>query len=113
VLINLLRDLLRDNPNPDIKELTKAFEEYKKTRFNHVTKDVELAGTSTRAVMWDNFLWKFLDQYVLPYINGDTILAKLMCSPTVQKAVTLNFLPEPNFKEGELKWHNKPVIVKE
>ncbi|KAL5600451.1 hypothetical protein FOVSG1_008263 [Fusarium oxysporum f. sp. vasinfectum] len=113
VLINLLRDLLRDNPNPDIKELTKTFEEYKKTRFNHVTKDVELAGTSTRAVMWDNFLWKFLDQYVLPYINGDTILAKLMCSPTVQKAVTLNFLPEPNFKEGELKWHNKPVIVKE
>ncbi|SPJ88799.1 related to hydroxylase [Fusarium torulosum] len=111
VLINLLRNLLLETPNPDIKDLTKVFTEYQRTRQAHVTKDVELAGTSTRAVMWDNFLWKFLDVYVLPYINGDTILAKHMCCPTVKKAVTLNFLPEPNFKEGELKWDNKPVAV--
>lgn len=113
VLINLLRTLLLDNPNPDIKDLTKVFAEYKRIREAHVINDVKLAGTSTRAVMWDNIFWKLLDQYLLPYINGDTILAKHMCCPTVKKAFTLNWLPEPNFKEGELKWDNKPIVVQE
>ncbi|GKU14036.1 unnamed protein product [Fusarium langsethiae] len=99
--------------NPDIKDLTKVFAEYQNIRLAHVTNDVKLAGTSTRAVMWDNILWKLLDQYLLPYINGDTILAKHMCCPTILKAFTLNWLPEPNFKEGELKWHNKPIVVQE
>ncbi|KAJ4246537.1 hypothetical protein NW762_013478 [Fusarium torreyae] len=111
VLINLLRPLLTDNPSPSTQDLTKVFEEYQKIRHAHVTKDTELSGTSTRAVMWDNILWKVLDQYVLPYINGDTILAKHMCSPSVKKAVTLNFLPEPNFKDGEIAWDNRPVVV--
>ncbi|EKJ69233.1 hypothetical protein NXS19_012747 [Fusarium pseudograminearum] len=113
VLINLIRTLILENQNPDINDLTKVFDEYKNIRFAHVTNDVKLAGTSTRAVIWDNFIWKFLDQYLLPYINGDTILAKHMCCPTILKAFTLNWLPEPNFKEGELKWHNRPVVVKE
>ncbi|KAF4430542.1 hypothetical protein F53441_13946 [Fusarium austroafricanum] len=112
VLLNLLRPLLLNDSKPEIKDLTKVFEEYRKIRFDHAKSDVELSGTSTRAVMWDNFVWRFLDEYVLPYINGDTILAKWICCPSVQKAVTLNFLPEPNFKEGELKWRNKPVVVK-
>jgi 2-polyprenyl-6-methoxyphenol hydroxylase-like FAD-dependent oxidoreductase len=113
VLINLIRTLLLENQNPDIKDLTKVFTEYQNIRLAHVTNDVKLAGTSTRAVMWDNILWKLLDQYLLPYINGDTILAKHMCCPTVKKAFTLNWLPEPNYKEGELKWDNKPVVVEE
>ncbi|KAH6979009.1 hypothetical protein EDB82DRAFT_558602 [Fusarium venenatum] len=113
VLINLLRALLLENQNPDVKDLTKAFDEYQNIRLAHVTNDVKLAGTSTRAVMWDNILWKLLDQYLLPYINGDTILAKHMCCPTILKAFTLDWLPEPSFKEGELKWHNRPVVVKE
>ncbi|KAF4452126.1 hypothetical protein F53441_4962 [Fusarium austroafricanum] len=110
VLANMLQPYVAQNPGMSTKDLSKLFAEFHRTRRTQVRRDEQLSALATRLAIWDSPLWRIVDQYVLPRINGDDVLAKYFCSWTVRKSVTLSFLPEPNFKEGLIKWDNKAVV---
>ncbi|KAH6949489.1 hypothetical protein DER45DRAFT_580402 [Fusarium avenaceum] len=109
VLANMLKPCLAEDPYLSTADLSKLLVEFHRTRRTQVRRDKQLSALATRLSIWDSLLWRFIDQYVLPYINGDDVLATYFCSWTVRKSVTLNFLPEPNFKEGIIKWDKKTV----
>ncbi|KAH7127867.1 hypothetical protein B0J13DRAFT_679392 [Dactylonectria estremocensis] len=108
VLISLLRTLLADKPNPGTTELSELFAKYDRLRRKTTQSDTQLSALATRVQAWDNWVWKVSDQYILPYIGGDVALLKYLCSPAIKAGVTLDFLPEPNFREGKVAWTNKP-----
>ncbi|KAM0547776.1 hypothetical protein ACHAPJ_010237 [Fusarium lateritium] len=110
VLINILRPYLAEHTDPTTTDLTNLYAEFHRARRAQVKNDQQLSALATRLAVWDRLLWRFLDQYVLPLIDGDSLLAKHFTSRTVKKSVTLNWLSEPNFKEGLVKWDHKPVI---
>ncbi|KAK6851815.1 hypothetical protein PG995_011940 [Apiospora arundinis] len=111
-LVNRLHTLLQTNPLPDGATLTKLFAEYQTALERNSKTTVDMAGLYTRLVAWDNPVWKFLDQYFLPYVNGDVTSLNLLMSPIVQKGVPLDFLQENSFKTGKYAYHTGQSVVK-
>ncbi|KAK7918324.1 hypothetical protein PG985_010198 [Apiospora marii] len=111
-LVNRLHALLQTNPSPDGAALTKVFAEYQAALEKNSKTTVDMAGLYTRLVAWDNPVWKFLDQYFLPYVNGDVTSLNLLMSPIVQKGVPLDFLSENAFKTGKYSYHTGQATVK-
>ncbi|KAK3357850.1 FAD binding domain-containing protein [Lasiosphaeria hispida] len=88
----------------DTEALTGVFAAYEETRRPQAKKSIEVSASYSRAVAWDNLLWKVIDRYIGPHINMDVMLLKLLMSPLVREGVVLDFLEESNFKEGTVKW---------
>lgn len=111
-LTNALRGiLLRDSKNVDSKALEDAFESYQDLRKPHAKKTIDLSALYTRVVAWDNPVWKLADRYIMPYVNGDVLLLKLLVSGLIKDGVVLDFVGEENFKEGRVKWVNQRVGI--
>ncbi|ORY68469.1 FAD binding domain-containing protein [Pseudomassariella vexata] len=111
-LVNRLRALLQISPAPDAAELTRVFEDYQTDRMKETKDIVYCSGLYTRLVAWNNPVWKFADQHVLPHVNGDVMALRLLMSPIVKRGETLDFLEEREFKEGKVAWNNGQRTVK-
>ncbi|KAI0011461.1 FAD binding domain-containing protein [Xylariaceae sp. FL0662B] len=105
-LVNRLRSLLQIEPRPDTKVLSDMFGGYQKTRTKDATDTAGISGLATRIAAWNNPAWKFLDQYIVPHVNGDAMIFKFLIGPIFQNGITLDFLEEPGFKTGRLPWKN-------
>ncbi|KAI1871837.1 hypothetical protein JX265_005823 [Neoarthrinium moseri] len=110
-LVNRLRALLQANAAPDTDALDKTFREYQTARMGNSKEAVDMSALYTRLVAWNNPVWKFADQYLLPHVNGDVTSLNLLMSPIVQKGVPLDFLEEKSFKAGKYSYHTPPPVV--
>ncbi|KAI4602801.1 hypothetical protein KJ359_008020 [Pestalotiopsis sp. 9143b] len=110
-LVNKLRAQLKETPNPDVATLTRVFGEYQTARLANSKEAVEVSGLYTRLVAWNNPVWRFTDQYLLPYVKGDNTSLNVLMSPIVQKGVPLDFLEEKRFKKGTYAYHTGPVTA--
>jgi 2-polyprenyl-6-methoxyphenol hydroxylase-like FAD-dependent oxidoreductase len=99
-LANRLRALLKVTPQPSKADIFKLFAEYQASRLSNSKEAVTMSGLYTRVVAWNNPVWKFADQYIMPLINGDVTSLNLLMSPIVQKGIPLDFLDEKSFKAG-------------
>ncbi|KAK4450297.1 hypothetical protein QBC34DRAFT_403224 [Podospora aff. communis PSN243] len=108
-LTNGLRRLVLDKSDSAgirTDELTQVFATYEKIRKPDARKFVDVSAAYARAVAWDNFVFRFVDRYIGPYIRMDIILLKGLMSPLVRQGLVLDFLEEKDFKEGNVKWKN-------
>lgn len=103
-LVNRLHALLRTDPAPANATLARVFREYQAARMSNSKTAVDMSGLYTRLVAWSNPVWKFADQFVMPYINGDVTSLKLLMSPIVQRGVAFDFLEEKQFRAGNYKY---------
>ncbi|KAK9777090.1 putative FAD binding domain-containing protein [Seiridium cardinale] len=110
-LVNRLYALLKKIPEPDTETLDRLFREYQTARMGNSKQTVDTSGLYTRLVAWSNPVWRFTDQYILPYINGDSVALDLLMAPIVQKGEPLNFLKENGFKQGKYKYRTGPAGV--
>ncbi|KAM7222986.1 hypothetical protein V8F06_001542 [Rhypophila decipiens] len=109
VLTNLLHSALKTPPSQkptatgsiDLKQL---FTQYQNQRKPPATREADLSKLYTRVVSWDNPLWKLADRYILPKVNGDILLLKLIVSKIMKDGEVLDFAEEKNFREGTIKW---------
>ena len=104
-LTNILLELLLKNPNPETKTLTAAFGAYQARTEKAAKDNLWLPRLYTRNTSWHNILYKLAD-FAGPYLGGDLVLFKTLASPIVTQSLVLNFLPEPGYKAGCLKWAN-------
>ncbi|KAK3332642.1 hypothetical protein B0T19DRAFT_457536 [Cercophora scortea] len=74
VLVNHLRRLLLQQPEPGSEALMGVFRAYEATRRKPATEMVKVSATAMRAPAWRNQVWRFVDQYVLPRIGGDMVV---------------------------------------
>lgn len=100
-LVNRLHGLVKTDPAPSNETLARLFSEYQTARMSNSKTAVDMSGLYTRLVAWSNPVWKFADQYVMPYINGDVTSLKLLMSPIVQRGVAFDFLDEKQFRAGK------------
>lgn len=118
VLTNLLRKALNSAGKDEAgagtmkkDELKGVFERYQKRRMKFATREADLSKLYTRVASWDNILWKVMDRYILPKINGDTLLLKLVVSKIIKDGEVLDFVEEKNFREGHVKWKFGRVVL--
>lgn len=114
-LVNRLRTLLHQTSSPaepTPEQLTKVFGEYQQARMANSKEAVDVSALYTRLVAWNNPVWRFADQYVLPYVKGDNTSLNLLMSPIVQKGVALDFIEEKGFKAGTYRYHTPPSALK-
>jgi len=113
-LTNVLRAALLqgggDGSKVGSRALEAAFEGYQNLRKPQAKKMIDLSGLYARVVAWDNPVWKLADRYIMPHVNGDIVLLKLLLSGLVKDGVVLDFVGENNFKEGKVKWANPRVF---
>ncbi|KIN06862.1 hypothetical protein OIDMADRAFT_110104 [Oidiodendron maius Zn] len=105
-LTNILLKLLLKTPNPDTKALTAAFGAYQAQTEKGAKDSLWLSKLYTRTTSWHNILYKLAD-FAGPYLGGDLVLFRTLASPIVMQGLVLDFLPEPGYKAGRLKWANK------
>ncbi|KAK6076024.1 FAD binding domain-containing protein [Seiridium cupressi] len=110
-LVNKLHSLLQKTPNPDVDTLDRVFGEYQTARMSNSKEAVDVSGLYTRLVAWNNPVWRFTDQYLLPFVKADNTSLDLLMSPIVQKGVPLDFLEEKNFKHGRYAYHTGPATA--
>ncbi|KAM7191618.1 hypothetical protein V8F20_009225 [Naviculisporaceae sp. PSN 640] len=111
VLTNLLHKALAGPGAIGKDELKSIFEQYQKRRIWFAKREADLSKRYTRAASWDNPLWKVLDRYILPRINGDTFLLKFVVSKIIKDSEVLDFVEEKNFREGHVKWKIGRVVL--
>lgn len=105
VLTNGLRRLLLSELEPDTESLNQVFIDYHNLRRKNATNTEALSGLYTRVVAWNNPVWKVVDQYIAPKLNGDIVLLDHILAPLVAKQDnTLEFLDENNFQSGRVPW---------
>jgi 2-polyprenyl-6-methoxyphenol hydroxylase-like FAD-dependent oxidoreductase len=110
-LVNRLNALLKQTPNPDSESISSIFSDYQASRMSNSKEAVDVSGLYTRLVAWNNPVWRFTDQYLLPFVKGDNTSLNILMSPIVQKGVPLDFLEEKNFKHGTYAYHTGPVTA--
>ncbi|KAH8674338.1 FAD binding domain-containing protein [Xylariales sp. PMI_506] len=110
-LANRLHGLVKEVPEPDTETLSKLFHDYQSARLSNSKEAVDMSALYTRLVAWNNPVWKFVDQFVLPYINGDVTSLNLLMSPIVQKGIALDFLEEKSFKSGKYSYKGPTPTV--
>lgn len=110
-LVNKLHALLKTTQDPDSATLTKLFQEYQSARMGNSKEAVDMSALYTRLVAWNNPVWRFADQYILPAVKGDNTSLNLLMSPIVQKGVPLDFLEEKSFKHGTYPYHTGQALV--
>lgn len=108
-LINRLYALLKKNSAPDTETLSKLFSEYQAARMANSRDTVRISGLYTRLVSWSNPVWRVMDQYILPYVNGDIVALDLLMAPIVQAGEPFNFLREKAFTPGKFKYRTGPA----
>lgn len=110
-LVNRLNALVKTTEDPDTATLTQLFRDYQAARLGNSKEAVDMSGLYTRLVAWNNPVWRFTDQYILPAVKGDNTSLNLLMSPIVQKGVPLDFLEEKAFKHGTYAYHTGPATV--
>jgi 2-polyprenyl-6-methoxyphenol hydroxylase-like FAD-dependent oxidoreductase len=108
-LINRLYALLKKDSAPSTETLSRLFSEYQAARMGNSRDTVRISGLYTRLVSWSNPVWKVMDQYMLPYLNGDIVALDLLIAPIVQTGEPFNFLREKQFKAGKYKYRTGPA----
>lgn len=58
----------------------------------------------TRLITWNNPALKFLDQYVIRHLGGDSEVMGWMVRMLSKSAKIIDFLSEPNFRSGTVDW---------
>lgn len=81
-----------------------VFGPYQKERYKNAFDTMDISGTALRVAAWYKPVAKVVDKYIMPVINGDEILLKLMVVPMLLDGVVLDFVEEKGFKEGTRKW---------
>lgn len=81
-----------------------VFAPYRKERYDNVLATIDVSGRALRAGTWYKPLAKVIDKYIMPLINGDVLLLKLLVVPILHSGVVLDFVEEKGFKEGTKKW---------
>lgn len=105
-LANILRQLILTTPSPDTASLATALGTYQ-TKTEKMAKDcLRLSALHTRVTAWHNIAYRLAD-YLGPYFGGDSLLIRMFASPIITQGLILDFLPEPGYKAGRLKWTNK------
>ncbi|KAH6660899.1 FAD binding domain-containing protein [Truncatella angustata] len=110
-LVNRLHSLVQKTSDPDNATLTQLFRDYQTSRMGNSKEAVDMSALYTRLVAWNNPVWKFTDQYLLPYVKGDVTSLNVLMSPIVQKGIPLDFLEEKAFKHGTYAYHVGPATV--
>jgi 2-polyprenyl-6-methoxyphenol hydroxylase-like FAD-dependent oxidoreductase len=110
-LVNRLHSLLQKTAEPSTEMLSKVFAEYQASRLANSKEAVEMSALYTRLVAWNNPVWRFADQYVLPYVKGDVTSLNLLMSPIVQKGIPLDFIEEKAFVAGKYRYYTAPSAV--
>ncbi|KAH9886424.1 FAD binding domain-containing protein [Xylariomycetidae sp. FL2044] len=110
-LVNRLYGILKKTPEPDTEDLDRLFSEYQSARMAESKQTLDTSGLYTRLVAWSNPVWRFVDQYIMPFINGDIVALDLLMAPIVQKGHVLSFLRESGFKQGRYRYRNGPENI--
>ena len=106
-LTNGLRQLVRGvklGDEIDTRALTDVFAAYQLERKPLAKKSIEVSALYSRVVAWDNLAWRLSDRYIVPRVDGDVLLLKLLMSPLVANGVLLDFVGEKQFKKGKKAW---------
>ncbi|KAK5657322.1 hypothetical protein OQA88_3386 [Cercophora sp. LCS_1] len=108
LLTNFLRrELLTTNGSEGLSTAVlndKVFAPYQKERYKNAYAATDVSGTALRVAAWYKPLAKVVDKYIMPLINGDELLLKLLVLPILLDGVVLDFVEEKGFKAGTKKW---------
>lgn len=111
-LVNELRAAVRraadeDGPGPGEKELAGAFERYQAERAAMTAKEFSVSAHVTRLCAWPNWVYWFVDQWVMPSIPwGSYMQVNWVVAPTIAKGLVLDFLEGEEPFEGAIPWAN-------
>jgi len=122
-LANRLRKLLlplRDHgatdptrpPPPSTAAIDGVFSAYQKARMRPNRIIAFISALHTRKTAWKTPGLRFLD-WLEPYLGGDEAQLTLLVSPILRRGVVLDFVPEPGFKDGKVKWLRRNLEAKE
>jgi hypothetical protein len=111
VLVNKLRAFAESNNASDTAALAKVFSEYQKQRKPRAAVCKDNTAMVARIASFHNSVYEFICRYAIPAI-GDRLLAYWLLSPIPQGGVILDFLEEPNKKEGNFKWRHAGKVTK-
>lgn len=107
-LVNELYGLVHTattGPAPSATELTRAFERYQAGRAEGIVNDLKFSAHMTRLWAWPNWIYWFMDQWVMPNIPYWPYISTnwLLCS-SLAKGLVLDFLEGEEPFAGIMPW---------
>ncbi|KAK2599490.1 hypothetical protein N8I77_011241 [Diaporthe amygdali] len=107
-LVNELHSFLNTSVKdtaPSETELAALFYRYQDARSESVLEDYKFSAHNTRLCAWPNTTYWLVDQYVMPAIPSlNNLLTKYKFSPTISKALCLDFVEGEEPFEGKVPW---------
>ncbi|KKY37793.1 putative fad binding domain containing protein [Diaporthe ampelina] len=107
-LVNELHRLLGPSDKdiaPSEADLGALFYRYQDGRRERVLDDYKFSAHNTRLCAWPNTTYWLVDQYVMPVIpNVNKLLLKFKGSPSISRALCLDFVEGEEPFEGKVPW---------
>lgn len=112
VLANELHRLAREAAGrggegaaPREEDLAAAFQKYQAERAPMIHMEFKLSAAQTRLCAWPNWMYWFIDQWVLPSIPfGNSLQLNYVVGHTISHGQCLEFLEGEEPFEGEIPW---------
>jgi 2-polyprenyl-6-methoxyphenol hydroxylase-like FAD-dependent oxidoreductase len=94
----------------DNEAIEAIFSQYQSERTKPMKKLGDLSAKTTRICAWHSRTAMIWDRYIVPALNLEIILSRLLVVPIVSSSIVLDWLPEPHYRSGSIAWKKAPNL---
>jgi 2-polyprenyl-6-methoxyphenol hydroxylase-like FAD-dependent oxidoreductase len=84
------------------------FSQYQSERTKIMKKFYDFSARTTRICAWHSRTAMIWDRYIMPALNLEIIMSRLLVVPIMSCSLVLDWLPEPHFRPGSIAWKMPP-----
>ncbi|KAI0882334.1 putative monooxygenase [Annulohypoxylon maeteangense] len=110
VLINDLRQLLRDDKFPGTRTLQDLFEIYEKKRLKDTRKMAEFSMKTARLIAWSSWKDRVMAKYILPNLPLNKAFFNNTFGPLISETPVLDWLEESVLPKSHIAWKHHPGV---
>ncbi|EHK42316.1 hypothetical protein TRIATDRAFT_134352 [Trichoderma atroviride IMI 206040] len=94
----------------DNEAIEALFSQYQSQRTKPMRKFGDLSAKTTRICAWHSRTAMIWDRYIMPALNLELIMSRLLVVPIVSNSIVLDWLPEPHYRSGSIAWKTAPNL---
>lgn len=92
----------------DNESIEALFSQYQSERIEIMKKLSDVSARATRLCAWHSRFAMIMDRYIIPALNLELLMSRLLVVPIVANSFVLDWLPEPHHRSGTIPWKSFP-----